>query len=126
MNRWVGVVVALACLVLGSSAAAAWNSPGTGNAYSRASSLPSGNAPTTSVSGRNVSVSWTAPSGGAPVGGYAVSRYSAGGVSPDPQLRLQRNGRWPLLRRAGGAERHLDLHRESPPGKLARGRERSL
>jgi hypothetical protein len=42
--------------------------------------MPAGNAPAATVSGRNVSLSWPASSGAAPVDGYVVRRYDAGGA----------------------------------------------
>ncbi len=73
----------LATLALAASsapAAGAWEDHGSGSAYSGATSMPSGNAPTATVSGRNVSLSWSASSGTVPVDGYVVRRYDAGGA----------------------------------------------
>ena len=81
MKRWMGALTALLCLVLASQAAADWNGGGSGRGYSQARSLPAGKAPTTSVSGRSVTVSWQAATDGAPVSGYVVNRYSADGVA---------------------------------------------
>lgn len=61
-------------------AGATWNDQGSGSAYSAAKSMPAGNAPTASVSGRNVSLNWSASSGSVPVDGYIVRRYSTGGA----------------------------------------------
>jgi hypothetical protein len=73
------VAIVLLCLAGASTAAASWSSNGTGSSYAKASSLPTPAAPTTAVSGRNVTVSWTAPAGGAPLTGYSVSRQAATG-----------------------------------------------
>lgn len=72
--------VALVALLTASSAAAAWNADGSGRGYSKASSLPAVAAPTASSSGRNVTVSWTAPGGPTPVSGYVVKRYDSSNV----------------------------------------------
>ena len=64
-------------------AVASWNSNGAGSAYSKARSLPTGNTPTTSINGRNVTVSWTTssyPGGGPNINDYTVKRYDTGGV----------------------------------------------
>ena len=73
----------LACgvlLALCSPAAASWNGNGSGPSYAKARSLPAPAAPTTSVTGRNVTVSWTAPGGAVPVTGYLVKRYNGSDV----------------------------------------------
>lgn len=82
MRRWT-IISALAVLALAMSASTAlgsWSATGSGNGYSRANAMPGGNTPTTSVSGRNVTVNWTASSGNVPVDGYKVKRYSTGGA----------------------------------------------
>jgi hypothetical protein len=59
-----------------------WGLSSAGAAASRAETMPSGNPPTTSVSGRNVTVSWTQSNftdAGAQVNGYLVRRYDSGG-----------------------------------------------
>jgi hypothetical protein len=66
-------------LTLPGAAAASWSGPGSGSGYSAARSMPAGNAPTATVSGRDVSVSWTASSGAVPVDGYVVTRYDTNG-----------------------------------------------
>ena len=73
----------LACgvlLALCSPAAASWNGNGSGPSYAKARSLPAPAAPTTSVTGRSVTVSWTAPGGAVPVTGYLVKRYNGSDV----------------------------------------------
>jgi hypothetical protein len=59
------------------SAFAGWSSPGAGSGYSQARALASGNVPTGTVSGRSVTVSWTASGGTVPVSGYVVKRYDS-------------------------------------------------
>jgi hypothetical protein len=75
------IVAALTCV--GPAAFAAWNKSGNGQAAARATSMPSGNTPSVSVSNRNVTVSWTAVTmpEGIPVDGYKVFRYNAGGTA---------------------------------------------
>jgi len=75
------VVAALTCV--GPAALAAWNKSGNGNGRSAAITMPAGNAPTSAVSNRNVTVSWAAvtmPGGGA-VDGYKVFRYNDAGTA---------------------------------------------
>lgn len=68
-------------LMLPAIALASWQAASSnGKAYSKAKALPVGNTPTASVSNRSVTVSWTAPSGGAPVTGYVVKRYNNSGT----------------------------------------------
>ena len=71
-------IAALACaaLVVATPAQASWNGGGNGGqAHSKARSLGAMAAPTVSATGRSVSVSWSAPSDGAPPTGYIVKRY---------------------------------------------------
>src|SRR5689334_16629581 len=42
--------------------------------------MSTGNTPTASVSGRNVTVSWTATGGSVPESGYIVKRYNTSGT----------------------------------------------
>jgi hypothetical protein len=82
VNRWrTALLLALLALALPSLALASWQGSGGGSGYVSAKSLPAGNTPAASVSNRSVTVSWTAPSGGAPVSGYIVKRYDAGGTA---------------------------------------------
>src|SRR4051812_49339222 len=79
------VALATAGLLIGSVAIAfaAWGGNGSGGGSSKARALPSGNTPTTSINGRNVTVSWTTSSyagGGANVSDYTVKRYNTGGT----------------------------------------------
>ncbi len=80
MPRWALIAaIALAALADSGSAAGSWDSAGSGSAYSGAQTMAAGNAPTASVSGRNVSLSWQAPGGAVPVDGYTVKRHATGG-----------------------------------------------
>lgn len=72
----IACVTSLASLMLAASAAGAWNGNGSGSGFSKARSLSTVAAPTAAVSGRNVTVSWSAPTGGAPANGYVVRRYN--------------------------------------------------
>jgi hypothetical protein len=79
MRRW-ALIPAIVAMVLWAcgSAVASWRSAGSGSAFAGAKTMPAGNAPTASVSGRDVSVSWSPSSGGVPVDGYIVKRYDTG------------------------------------------------
>jgi hypothetical protein len=74
----VAVVVAVAVGFTG-GAAAGWRLAGSGSGAAKAKTLGSGNAPTASVSGHKVTVSWTASSytNGGAAAGYVVRRYNA-------------------------------------------------
>jgi hypothetical protein len=67
-------------LLLAAPANASWNANGGGTGYSKAQSLPTVGAPSASVSGRQVSVSWSAPGGGPALDGYVVKRYDGSNV----------------------------------------------
>jgi hypothetical protein len=74
----IGALVALAPGV----ALAAWTGHGSGTGAVKADSMPTGSAPSVSVTGRNVTVSWSASTiGGMAVAGYTVRRYDAGTLS---------------------------------------------
>jgi hypothetical protein len=79
MRRLVPLAVAAAVLAIPGTALASWGSSGTGGAASRAVVMPSGSAPTVSVVGRNVTVSWSASNfpGGTTVNAYRIARYDA-------------------------------------------------
>jgi hypothetical protein len=83
-KRWalVTVVVAAGALCVSSPAFAAWASFGSGAGKAASPSMPTGAAPTASVNGNQVTVSWPAATfpDGTPVAGYVVNRYSATGV----------------------------------------------
>ncbi len=66
---------AAASLLLAGTAVASWSANGPGRGYSSARTLGSPATPTTSASGRQVTVNWSAPSTGAPPTGYIVKRY---------------------------------------------------
>lgn len=64
-------------------AAAAWALHGSGGGAAQAKTLGAGNAPSGSVTGHKVKVTWTASSytnGGAAAAGYIVRRYNTTGV----------------------------------------------
>jgi hypothetical protein len=71
----------LMVLALPVAASASWQGASSGaKGYVAAKSMPAGNTPMASVSNRSVTVSWTSPSGGAPVSGYIVKRYNNSGT----------------------------------------------
>lgn len=73
----VGAIAALVVLAPG-VALAAWTDQGSGTGAVKANSMPTGATPNVSVTGRNVTVSWTASTiGGVSVAGYIVDRYDA-------------------------------------------------
>ncbi len=73
-----GSIAALVILVPG-VALAAWTEQGSGTGAVTANSMPTGATPSVSVTGRNVTVSWTASAiGGVSVAGYTAARYDAG------------------------------------------------
>jgi hypothetical protein len=79
--RWFLPLFALAAVAVGfpGGAAAGWRLVGSGSGAAKAKTLGAGNAPTGSVSGRKVTLSWTASSytNGGTAAGYVVRRYSA-------------------------------------------------
>lgn len=72
---------ALASLLFVASADAAWSGNGNGSGSSKARSLSTVATPTAAASGRNVTVNWSAPGGGAPANGYIVKRYNTSNVA---------------------------------------------
>jgi hypothetical protein len=77
--RWaLASMLAAAGLALADTAAASWQATGSGAGYSGARTMPAGNQPIATVSGRNVSVTWSASGGPVPVDGYVISRYDPG------------------------------------------------
>lgn len=74
-------IAAVVCLVIGPSspALAAWSAQASGSAAGAATVMPTGTAPSGSVSGLNVTISWNAAKmgNGAAVAGYTISRYNA-------------------------------------------------
>lgn len=75
---WIILAIALAASVP-TVASAKWQGLGGGSGYTKANALAAGATPTATVSGRNVTLNWTASGGAVPVGGYAVRRYDTGG-----------------------------------------------
>lgn len=75
-------LIALVALAIPGAADASWTKQSTGAAYSQAKSLQSGNTPTASVSGRTVTVAWSASTltGGGAIDGYQVKRYNTSGT----------------------------------------------
>jgi hypothetical protein len=76
--RTAALLAGLIFLTAATSAAASWSVSNSGAGYTKATSLAAGNQPSVSVSGRNVTVNWTASSG-APLQGYIVKRYDTNG-----------------------------------------------
>ena len=78
-SRLVLLLVVVVAVAFPGGAAAAWRLVRSGSAAALAKTLGSGNRPTASVTGRKVTVTWTASSfttgGTAP--GYLVRRYNA-------------------------------------------------
>lgn len=84
MRVHLGIAAVVVAAVAGTAATPAhssWDSaPSTGTAVARAVTLPVGPTPAVGVSGRNVTVSWTAVTvSGQPVSGYVVRRYDGSG-----------------------------------------------
>jgi hypothetical protein len=81
-RRVATALVLLTALGAPDASRAAWQSPGTGGQFARAITLGSGAQPSGSVTGRSVTVSWSATAlpGGASVSGYTIRRYSTGGT----------------------------------------------
>jgi hypothetical protein len=71
--------LALLAALVPASAPASWKGATSGSAAAKARSLGSVAQPTTSIVNQNVTVSWTAPTSGAPVTGYLVRRYDQSG-----------------------------------------------
>jgi hypothetical protein len=80
--RWFALTVAIAAAVAAgfpAGAAAGWRVVASGGGKAKAKTLGSGNRPTGTVSGRKVTLTWTASTyaeGGAPAG-YVVRRFDA-------------------------------------------------
>jgi hypothetical protein len=72
---------AIIALVVVQVAVAAWSVSSSGNGKAKALSMPTGAAPTTSVTYPNIAVSWSAVTvGGSAVTSYTVRRYTEAGV----------------------------------------------
>lgn len=76
-RRAPALLVLVLALAAPATVLASWDHGGGGSAYTKARSLPGGEQPATTVSNRDVSVSWPAAGGGA-VTGYIVKRYDGG------------------------------------------------
>jgi hypothetical protein len=75
------LLVAVAALVVVQVAVAAWSVSSSGNGKAKALSMPTGSAPTKSVTYPNIAVSWSAVTvGGSAVSSYTVRRYTEAGV----------------------------------------------
>jgi hypothetical protein len=86
-RRVTAICLAAAAVALPAQASAGWNVAGTGDAYAKALVMPpADDTPTVSVTGRNVTVSWTGTQlpDGTPVDAHVVRRYdgSAGLEQP--------------------------------------------
>jgi hypothetical protein len=78
-----GVTAFVALFTSYGVAQASWGGTGSGSTFSKARSMPTGNTPTTSITGRNVTVSWSTSSfagGGPNISDYTVKRYNTGGA----------------------------------------------
>jgi hypothetical protein len=71
--------LALLAALAPTSASASWKGSAKGSVAAQADSLRSASQPTASLVNGNVTVSWTAPSSGAPASGYLVKRYDLSG-----------------------------------------------
>jgi hypothetical protein len=74
------LLVAVVAVGFPGGAAATWSLTASGAAAAKAKTLGPGNVPSASVSGRRVTVGWTASSyaNGGTVAGYVIRRYDAG------------------------------------------------
>ena len=80
MRRALSIAVLVLVLALVPvSAHASWVRADAGDAGARAKTVDAVAAPSASVAGRTVTVSWSAPSSGAPPTGYTVKRYNNSG-----------------------------------------------
>lgn len=86
LPAWLGTVLGI--LLIPGLALAAWTAAGSGDAFGRAFAMPTGSTPAVSVTGRNVSLSWSGSAfpNGDPVAGYVVRRYPSGGGSSQTVL----------------------------------------
>jgi hypothetical protein len=78
-RRLLPLLLVAAAVAFPGGAAAAWALHGSGSGAAKAKTLGSGNAPSGSVSGHKVTVTWTASSytNGGAAAGYIVNRYNA-------------------------------------------------
>lgn len=77
--RFLPVLALLAVLAPAARADAAWQPDGSGRTYSQAAAMAAGATPTVDVSGRNVTLTWSAGASPVPADGYLVSRYDGTG-----------------------------------------------
>ena len=80
------VIAIAAALLVVPTASAAWSRSAIGGGAAQAKALGTGNIPTATVSGKKVTVTWSAStfSNGGTVPGYVVRRYNAStGRAPD-------------------------------------------
>lgn len=77
--RSIAIGIVAAVLVVVPTASAAWSPRALGSGASRARALGAGNIPTATVSGKKVTVTWSASTftSGGNVPGYVVRRYNA-------------------------------------------------
>lgn len=81
LSRWL-LAVAVAMAAGPGAAYAAWSGGGIATGQVQAATMPVGSAPTVSLTGHTVTVSWTAGTvQGQSVTGYAVKRYNAAGIA---------------------------------------------
>ena len=86
MTRRVGlaIVVAVSLASVPTAAQAAWQANSVGSSSTRGLVMPAGSSPSGTVSGSDVTLTWTASvfANAVPVAGYTVARYAAGGTTP--------------------------------------------
>ena len=120
LTAWLaGVLPLIGCVAgtlftqvsLGHVELAKYSGSGTGGSGADSQTIPQPAAPTALVSGHNVTVSWptTTMSGGTPVPGYAVQRYTAAGVAGDHARGLHWHAHLDVVRRVGSTERTVAL-----------------
>ncbi|MGZ4299546.1 MAG: hypothetical protein ACXVVK_21125 [Solirubrobacteraceae bacterium] len=81
LRVWLVAAILVSAAVPG-AAYAAWSGTGTGTGQAAAAALPAGSTPTVSVTGRSITVSWTATALlGQNATGYAVTRYDSSGTA---------------------------------------------
>ena len=81
LRAWLVVAMLAACVVPG-AASAAWSGTGSATGRAQAATMPAGSAPTVSLTGRSVTVSWAAATLlGQNADGYTVTRYDSSGAT---------------------------------------------
>jgi hypothetical protein len=76
-RRTLLVALAVFALAAPAGARASWSTVQSGSGFASARTMATPSAPTTSVTGRNVTVQWSAPASGPPPSAYVVRRYDA-------------------------------------------------